>query len=342
MTWAQSTGTPTSGGLYPSADAAVWNGAARVSNTQSSPTTASAWFNPNSSAAPQRHSAFPSSFSAQSSPAFGSNVAPFPPGLASAGQASLGQMSLGQVPSGQPLPQQISPQEALLGLFLMLATWIIQLISLGKLNPAPGNSSPGSLGQSGSSASQPTHTFGNNTNGTGNNGNNPFATSTSGTSGASGSPSPGAAGSSFDRFFAFARKWEGGLSDDPDDRGGRTNLGVTQAAYNHFLKRTGQPSRPVDRITEAEVRDIYYHDYFKAVGADKIADPRLAMAVADTALNMGVPTAKKMLEQANGDLGQFMELRRQRYHRYASVGSQGKFLNGWLNRLNDLQRQVQA
>lgn len=38
--------------------------------------------------------------------------------------------------------------------------------------------------------------------------------------------------SGFTRAITFILKWEGGFSDDPDDRGGRTNKGVTQKVYD--------------------------------------------------------------------------------------------------------------
>ncbi len=35
-----------------------------------------------------------------------------------------------------------------------------------------------------------------------------------------------------DAALRFVSRWEGGLSDDPNDRGGRTMRGVTQRVYD--------------------------------------------------------------------------------------------------------------
>ena len=52
------------------------------------------------------------------------------------------------------------------------------------------------------------------------------------------------------------------------------------------------PTRSVKYITDDEVKDIYYNNYYKASGADKLENPQLASYVFDTAVNMGVSIAK--------------------------------------------------
>ena len=50
-------------------------------------------------------------------------------------------------------------------------------------------------------------------------------------------------------------------------------------------------------MTEDEMQDIYYKNYYKASGADKIDNPRLSMYVFDTAVNMGVSVAKELYKK---------------------------------------------
>ena len=45
------------------------------------------------------------------------------------------------------------------------------------------------------------------------------------------------------------------------------------------------------------MQDIYYKNYYKASGADKIDNPRLSMYVFDTAVNMGVSVAKELYKK---------------------------------------------
>lgn len=52
----------------------------------------------------------------------------------------------------------------------------------------------------------------------------------------------------FDKALEFALRWEGGLSDDPDDRGGRTMQGVTQRVYDAWRKQRGLITQDVALI----------------------------------------------------------------------------------------------
>lgn len=173
-----------------------------------------------------------------------------------------------------------------------------------------------------------------------------------------------------DRFkecLKFVLKWEGGLSNHPSDRGGLTNFGITQGVYDSYRMKKGLMTRSVALITKDEVEEIYYKHYWIPSKADKMPKP-LDLAVFDTAVNMGVKTAAKLLQRALNsvnktkvqvdgvignrtlnailkvnDIGKlvkaFLDLREQRYRQIVERNpSQKVFLRGWLNRLNDLRR----
>jgi lysozyme family protein len=95
----------------------------------------------------------------------------------------------------------------------------------------------------------------------------------------------------------FVLKWEGGLSNDPDDPGGRTNKGITQRVYDSYRKGKGLPEQDVAKISEDEVLEIYYNNYWKAAKCDVLPE-RLQLPVFDTAVNMGVGTAIRLLQGA--------------------------------------------
>ena len=138
----------------------------------------------------------------------------------------------------------------------------------------------------------------------------------------------------FEKMLKFVLQREGGYVNDPHDLGGETNKGITHNTYNSYRKSKGLQTRSVKYITDDEVRDIYYNNYFKASGADKITNPQLAIYVFDTAVNMGVSRAKKLLEQSNGDPETFEQLRRAKYNEFAkSNPSQQRYLQGWNNRV---------
>jgi lysozyme family protein len=97
--------------------------------------------------------------------------------------------------------------------------------------------------------------------------------------------------------FTLHPEIEGGLSDHPRDRGGRTNHGITQKTYDAYRTSTGQERRLVDLIEEREMRAIYHDDYWVPCNCDALA-PALAAAVFDMAVNSGVWNAKIALQRA--------------------------------------------
>lgn len=103
----------------------------------------------------------------------------------------------------------------------------------------------------------------------------------------------------FDRALGLMLGHEGGLSDHALDRGGRTNLGVTQAVYDAWRRKQGMPTRKVDLITADEVRAIYKADYWDACRCDEYPW-WLAYATFDAAVNSGPVRAIKWMQQGIG------------------------------------------
>lgn len=145
----------------------------------------------------------------------------------------------------------------------------------------------------------------------------------------------------FDKMLKFVLLREGGYSNNPNDKGGETNKGITYQTYNSYRKSRGLSPRSVKYITDEEVRDIYYNNYYKASGADKIQNPKLAAYVFDTSVNMGVSRAKEFLAKSGNDLNTYEQLRRNKYNQFVEYdSSQRCFLQGWNNRINSLREFV--
>lgn len=145
----------------------------------------------------------------------------------------------------------------------------------------------------------------------------------------------------FDKMLKFVLLREGGYSNNPNDKGGETNKGITYQTYNSYRKSRGLSPRSVKYITDEEVRDIYYNNYYKASGADKIQNPKLVAYVFDTAVNMGVSRAKEFLAKSGNDLNTYEQLRRNKYNQFVEYdSSQRCFLQGWNNRINSLREFV--
>lgn len=164
-----------------------------------------------------------------------------------------------------------------------------------------------------------------------------------------------------DKVLAYLDRREGGLVDDPDDPGGRTNRGVTQKVYDGWRMGQHLGTQKVDFITDDEVRAIYTQLYWAPVSGD-VLPPRVALVVFDAAVNQGVTYAKQVLQYCvkvpqDGELGPqtlkavatadvsdlVNELIWQRMNRYRATcrlwQKQGKpnpwkFIDGWGTRLD--------
>ncbi|MBE0619065.1 MAG: N-acetylmuramidase [Burkholderiales bacterium] len=171
---------------------------------------------------------------------------------------------------------------------------------------------------------------------------------------------------SFDAFFPTLLKSEGGFVDDPADPGGATNKGVTMATFQNCAKKYLGIEPTLDNLkalTDAQAGQIYKPLYWDKVRGDVIALQDLADIVFDFQVNAGA-NASRLLQNVINDLGaqpplavdgsigpgtlaalgkvdQTAVYRRYKQGRIAYYRnlvarrpSLGKFLNGWINRVN--------
>lgn len=137
----------------------------------------------------------------------------------------------------------------------------------------------------------------------------------------------------FKQALHFVLNMEGGFVDDPDDKGGATNKGITQSTYDAYRKAHNKTKQTVKNITDAEVSEIYYNNYWMNAGCDKMT-PIFAVVAFDTAVNMGVGRVKEFMQFAEyKSTDKFLIARIGKYVEFARVGNQQKFLLGWLNRV---------
>ena len=85
----------------------------------------------------------------------------------------------------------------------------------------------------------------------------------------------------YERNFELALKFlfpaEGGYSNHKNDKGGATNMGVTQYTYDYDRQRVGLPLQNVIKITKEEVKQIYYYEYWIKSGANQENDLNMAI-----------------------------------------------------------------
>lgn len=165
----------------------------------------------------------------------------------------------------------------------------------------------------------------------------------------------------FSTSLPFILRWEGGYVNNPDDRGGATNKGVTERVYQEWRSNHGLAQCDVHQIDDQEVASIYYERYWLTAKCSELRR-KLDLAEFDTAVNMGPNRAIKILQEAAGceadgifgeqtkaacdscDLGEVMikycDLRERVYRTIAERPNQHQFLRGWLNRLNALRQEL--
>ncbi|MFW2373814.1 MAG: glycoside hydrolase family 108 protein [Gammaproteobacteria bacterium] len=170
----------------------------------------------------------------------------------------------------------------------------------------------------------------------------------------------------FDTFFPIMLKHEGGFVNDPVDPGGATNKGVTMGTFkNCAMKYLGiEPSlENLKALTDEQAAKIYKPLYWDKVHGDDIESQELANIVFDFQVNAGA-NASKLLQRVLNELGASPSLdvdgiigrgslaalngmdQAEVYRRYkqgrieyyenlvAKRPALGKFLRGWLNRVN--------
>jgi lysozyme family protein len=110
---------------------------------------------------------------------------------------------------------------------------------------------------------------------------------------------------SFDEAFEQTLGLEGGYSDDPADRGGRTKYGITEATFREALSQGVIAG--VDNIrdlTVAQAKAIYKIRYWTPLRLDEVGDPAIAAEIFDTAVNSGPGRAALIAQLALRFLGE--------------------------------------
>lgn len=82
----------------------------------------------------------------------------------------------------------------------------------------------------------------------------------------------------------FILKFEGGFVNDPNDRGGATNKGVTLATFIQFRRNHGRPRPTVEdlkRISTDEWMSIYKQYYWDLAAGDLIHSQAVANIIVD-------------------------------------------------------------
>lgn len=175
----------------------------------------------------------------------------------------------------------------------------------------------------------------------------------------------------FDQCLRFVLEKEGGKVDDPKDRGGRTNQGITQQTYDAYRMRRGYALKDVWDIGANEVKEIYLSGFWTPLCCGQLPKG-LDIAVFDWGVNTGVKRAARHLQTALGMHGadvdgvigaktltyvhdavtsdevdqvirRFNDLRLNFYKGLvANDKTQERFIKGWTNRVASVIKQIES
>jgi lysozyme family protein len=94
----------------------------------------------------------------------------------------------------------------------------------------------------------------------------------------------------FERALIFVLKWEGGYVNDPLDPGGETKFGISKRSY---------PDIDIKNMTLEGAGEIYKKDYWNKCKCGELPYT-IAAVLFDSAVNMGVQRAVRLLQKAVG------------------------------------------
>lgn len=169
----------------------------------------------------------------------------------------------------------------------------------------------------------------------------------------------------FEEIIEVVLAHEGGFVDDPDDRGGATNWGVTQAVWEDFLEDEFT-SEDVKGFTREQAIELYKEEFWIPSQAEKLPE-EIREIYFDMCVNHGQRNAVKILQcavnakggnlEVDGGIGpntikassglKLWEVQVERsgfYWNLVFVGSfyskrnsQEKFIRGWIRRCFNLE-----
>lgn len=160
----------------------------------------------------------------------------------------------------------------------------------------------------------------------------------------------------------FIKKWEGGYVNDPLDKGGATNMGVTIATYRNYRAKKGYASTSVEDLkamTMVEWREIFKSLYWNRWRADEIRSQSVANILVDWVWGSGIwgikipqrllgvtsdgIVGKNTLTALNAQnpLAIFNTIKAARVTYIDDIckktPTNERFRRGWINRLNDIK-----
>lgn len=101
----------------------------------------------------------------------------------------------------------------------------------------------------------------------------------------------------FERAQALIKEFEGGYTNNPKDKGGPTNFGITHKTLAAWRKRASVSAAEVKAMSYDEARDIYFANYWNSCSCGAMPGP-LALPVYNISVHSGPGRAGRFLQRA--------------------------------------------
>lgn len=160
----------------------------------------------------------------------------------------------------------------------------------------------------------------------------------------------------FNNTIDLMFKLEGGKTDEKTDRGGRTNLGITQREFDAWNKKNNLPLKDVFNIDRQTASQIFKEGYWNIIKGDElpvnVAKAMMNMALLDGPQDsikftqkilglkpdglMGPMTIQQIWAKSkNGDFDLAQKIINRQIDRYKN-DEQAVYRDGWVNRANQV------
>lgn len=131
----------------------------------------------------------------------------------------------------------------------------------------------------------------------------------------------------YQKIIAYIIKIEGGYVNHPHDPGGETKYGISKRAY---------PEEDIKNLTPERATFLYRRDYYNKIVDEHMSFEQAAFMM-DSAVNMGIGTARRFWQDGGGEMKQMLALRKNRYEELIKRNPKLEvFRKGWMNRLTHL------
>jgi hypothetical protein len=156
---------------------------------------------------------------------------------------------------------------------------------------------------------------------------------------------------------------EGGKSNLSYDKGGKTNLGITQYTYNNWNKKHNKPLKDVYKITRQEADQIYKEEYWNIIKGDQLP-PNVAHIMLSQALLDGPQDSIRLVQKllglkvdgimgsdtinkikrltVNGDIKLATAIANKQIYRLKTDEDADKFGKGWNSRVQKVMKKFKG